>query len=90
MFSNKQKFKTEFQTRLLERYGVEVKNSCPNEQYTILGEMVRDYANVDWNNTHEESAIKGKKSLVYFSMEFLIGRLLNNNIKLEQLCEIIK
>ena len=71
MFSNKQKFKTEFQTRLLERYGVEVKDSCPNEQYTILGEMVRDYANVDWNTTHEESAIKGKKSLVYFSMEFL-------------------
>ena len=37
MFSNKQKFKAEFQTRLLERYGVEVKDSCPNEQYTILG-----------------------------------------------------
>ena len=90
MFSNKQKFKQEFQTRLLERYGVEVKDSCPNEQYTILGEMVRDYANVDWNYTHEESAVKGKRTLVYFSMEFLIGRMLNNNIQNLGIYKVVK
>ena len=90
MFSSKLKFKIEFQKRLLERYGVEVKDSCPNEQFTILGEMVRDYANVDWNTTHEESAIKGKKSLVYFSMEFLIGRMLNNNIQNLGIYKVVK
>ncbi len=90
MFASKQNFKKEFQEKLLERYGVEVKDSCPNEQYTILGEMIRDYANVDWSNTHLESTTKGKKVLVYFSMEFLMGRMLNNNIQNLGLYKIIK
>ena len=80
MFASKKEFKTDFQARLLQRYGVEVKDSCPNEQYTILGEMIRDYANVDWSKTHLEST-QGKRSLIYFSMEFLIGRLLVNNMQ---------
>lgn len=89
MFASKNDFKKEFQARLLQRYGVDVAYSCANEQYTILGEMIRDYANVDWNKTHIES-IQGKRSLIYFSMEFLIGRLLNNNIQNLGLYQIIK
>ena len=90
MFASKQIFKKEFQERLLERYGVEVKDSCPNEQYTILGEMIRDYANVDWSTTHLESTTKGKKVLVYFSMEFLMGRMMSNNIQNLGLYKLIK
>ena len=89
MFASKKDFKNEFQARLLQRYGVDVANSCPNEQYTILGEMIRDYANVDWSKTHLEST-QGKRSLIYFSMEFLIGRLLSNNIQNLGLYQIIK
>ena len=70
MFASKKDFKNEFQARLLQRYGVDVANSCANEQYTILGEMIRDYANVDWSKTHMES-IQGKRSLIYFSMLLL-------------------
>ena len=90
MFSSKANFKKEFQSRLLERYGVDISNSCANEQYTILGEMVRDYANKDLFNTHDESTAKGKKTLIYFSMEFLIGRLLNNNIQNLGIYNVVK
>lgn len=89
MFTSKNDFKKEFQSRLLQRYGVEVKDSCANEQYTILGEMIRDYANVDWCKTHIEST-KGKRTLIYFSMEFLIGRLMNNNIQNLGIYKVVK
>ena len=81
MFKNKENFKKEFSNRLLERFGVSVKESHVSERYEILGEMVRDYANVDWSKTHRETVNKNQKTLIYFSMEFLIGRLLVNNMQ---------
>ena len=81
MFSNKKAFQDEFSRRLLERFGVAVGESHITERYEILGEMVRDYANVDWSNTHRQTVNKEQKTLIYFSMEFLIGRLLVNNMQ---------
>lgn len=81
MFSSKKKFKEVFQLRLIEKYGNTVEEAHPTELYDILGEMVRDYAGKDWRNTREEVLHKGRKQLVYFSMEFLIGRLLTNNLQ---------
>ena len=81
MFSNKNDFKKEFARRLLERFGVSVEESHVTERYEVLGEMVRDYANADWIKTHHETVDKKQKTLIYFSMEFLIGRLLVNNMQ---------
>lgn len=81
MFDNKLDFKQTFERRLLEKYGRSVQDAHPLEKYDILGEMVRDYANYDWRNTREELISTGKKQLIYFSMEFLIGRLLVNNMQ---------
>ena len=72
MFTNKENFKTEYARRMLERYGVSVENSHITERYEILGEMVRDFANVDWGETHDFSIENNKKTLIYFSMELLI------------------
>ena len=81
MFENKAAFKKAFSERMLERYGVSVKDSHISEKYAILGEMVRDYANVDWGHTRNKSIKRDQKTLIYFSMEFLIGRLLTNNMQ---------
>ena len=89
MFENKQKFKSEYARRLLETYGVTVENSHITERYQVLGEMVRDYANVDWAKTHDKT-IKKQKTLIYFSMEFLIGRLLVNNMQNMGIYEVVK
>ena len=88
MFTNKENFKSEYARRMLERYGVSVENSHITERYEILGEMVRDFANVDWGQTHDVTIGTSKKTLIYFSMEFLIGRLLVNNMP-EGLLEIV-
>lgn len=81
MFENKAAFKKAFTERMLERYGVSVNDSHISERYAILGEMVRDYANVDWGHTRNKSIKRDQKTLIYFSMEFLIGRLLINNMQ---------
>ena len=90
MFENKTAFKKSFTERMLERYGVSIADSHISERYAILGEMVRDYANVDWGDTRNKSIKKDQKTLIYFSMEFLIGRLLVNNMQNMGIYEVAK
>lgn len=90
MFENKAAFKKAFTERMLERYGVSVNDSHISERYAILGEMVRDYANVDWGHTRSKSIKRDQKTLIYFSMEFLIGRLLINNMQNMGIYEVAK
>jgi starch phosphorylase len=81
MFTNKETFKAEFERRLAEKFGRDVSNSHITERYETLGRMVRDFAGKDWRVTREKTLEKGQKQLIYFSMEFLIGRLLVNNMQ---------
>lgn len=90
MFNTKEEFKKEYARRLLERYGITVEGSHISERYTVLGEMARDYANVDWGKTREVAVNKDQKTLIYFSMEFLIGRLMVNNLQNMGVYEVAK
>lgn len=80
MFDNKKDFIVEFERRLSEKYGRSVKESHITERYDILGTMVRDFANYDWRSTRENILKNDRRQLIYFSMEFLIGRLLTSNL----------
>lgn len=81
MFQNRLDFKQHFERRLSEKYGKSVEDSHITERFDILGEMVRDYAGYDWRATQEYLNANHEKQLIYFSMEFLIGRLLVNNMQ---------
>lgn len=90
MFRNKEEFKKEYKKRMIERYGVKVEDSHITEKYQILGEMVRDYANVDYNKTHDVTIENNDRTLIYFSMEFLIGRLLVNTMQNMDIYQVAK
>jgi starch phosphorylase len=81
MFTNKEEFKEIFQQRTVEKFGRSVAQSHITENYDVLGTMVRDYASINRKSTKDISSQNGEKQLMYFSMEFLIGRLLVNNLQ---------
>lgn len=81
MFDNKLDFKQTFERMLMEKYGRSVEDSHITERYDILGQMVRDYAGYSWRNCRENIIANNDRQLIYFSMEFLMGRLLTCNMQ---------
>ena len=76
----RENFKRVFSERCVEKYSRDPKDLDYHELYDVLGTMVRDYANVLGKKCKEEVKENNNKQLIYFSMEFLIGRLLSTNL----------
>ena len=89
-FKNKKEFQEEFKRRIIERYGRSIEQAHITEKYMVLGEMVRDYASVHWNDSKNAIAEKKSKQMYYFSMEFLMGRLLTNNLMNLGIYDLVK
>lgn len=80
MFENKQEFKEDFRQRMIETYGSTAEESHPSERYMVLGEMVREYAGFHWKEVKTRLAEEHYKKVYYFSMEFLPGKSMKNNL----------
>lgn len=80
MFKNKDEFKKEYTKRIVEMYGREISDSHSTEKFLVLESLIRDYASVNWVDTKHVIAQNKAKELHYFSMEFLMGRLLTSNL----------
>ena len=80
MFNNKFDFKRDFSNKMVEMYGRSLEQSHITERYMVLGEMVREYASTHWKESKEKAAQVGAKQMFYFSMEFLMGRMLTSNL----------
>ena len=90
VFANKDVFKEAFQTRVEQIYGVKFEESTPHQRYFTLGTLVREYISSNWIETNEAIAEGKHKQVYYFSMEFLMGRLLVNNMMNLGIYEIAK
>lgn len=90
MFANKEEFKKEYEERMIKKYGRGIELSHITEKYIVLGTMVREYASSNWKEEKDIVASKELKQLTYFSMEFLMGRLLSNNLMNLGIYDIVK
>lgn len=61
-------------------YLVDVEHSSIRQRYNILGQLVKETIASDWMKTNELLSRGKQKEVYYFSMEFLMGRLITNNL----------
>jgi len=77
---DKESFKEAYLHKVQSMYGKTVHEVSLNDQYGALGSLIRDYINVNWAKTNRQYSDKGEKQLYYFSIEFLLGKLLEMNL----------
>ncbi len=60
------------------------------EQYNALGQMLKDYIGELWSKTNTSYRENQVKQVYYFSMEFLTGKFLSNNLTYLELYDVAK
>lgn len=89
-FANVNVFKDTFKIKLEETYGRSVEQCHKYEKYLVLGTMIRDFASIAWKNTKELVQNQEQREMVYFSMEFLLGKMMLNNMKNLKIYDVVE
>ncbi|AGK97258.1 glycogen/starch/alpha-glucan phosphorylase [Clostridium pasteurianum] len=76
----KDRIKNDFKKKLMNLYSEDITESSKLHLYVTLGSLVREYVSEKWMKTNEQYSKNQVKQVYYFSMEFLIGRLLGSNL----------
>ena len=80
MFKSKQTFKTMFTERLETKLGKNIKDANNNDVYKTLAQVIREHVSNDWIDTNNHIHKTSAKQIYYFSLEFLLGRLMHTNL----------
>lgn len=89
-FDSKEVFIERYKQEVSETYGREFEETFMAERYQVLGKMIRDYVGINWKETKNAIKKSQSKQLYYFSMEFLMGRLLTNNLMNLGIYDLVK
>jgi len=79
-FEDPKVFASLFKERVETKYVTTFEASSMRQRYHVLGEMVFEAISDDWRKTKARIEKASQKEVHYFSMEFLMGRLITNNI----------
>lgn len=78
IFDNKQEFTELYREAVMSISGKSVEAASDLDRFNALAKLVAEKARTVATNSDARVAAEGKKRVYYFSIEFLIGRLLDN------------
>jgi len=76
----KNQFREDYLKKLTAKSGRTIEEASRWDQYHALASLVREYATDDWIDTNNRYDDKTAKQVFYFSIEFLTGKFLMNNL----------
>ena len=80
MFQNKEHFKAALMDYMEQYYGKSLDESTTTEKYLVLSRMVQNKVAEKWKDSKTKTRSEHQKQMYYFSLEFLMGRMLSNNL----------
>ena len=75
---DKETFKEAYENKYKNLHGEEIEEGKNQQKYEALGSLIKDYVIRLWMKTNKRYNKTGEKQIYYFSMEFLLGRLLGD------------
>lgn len=89
-FKNKETFTKHFKQNIINKYAIPFEKSTPYQQYMVLGQMLMDEIGLKWYENNEKIKKNNLKVAYYFSMEFLMGRMITNNLQNYGVYHVVK
>ena len=88
IFRTKQTFINAFEQKLHQKYHVTVLGSTTKERFNALIDLIKPI--IKERKTISSNAAKQQKQTIYFSIEFLIGRLITSNLSNLGIYNVVK
>jgi starch phosphorylase len=88
IFENAAIFKKAFVEQVEKTYAIDFNASSSYQQYVALGTLLKEHIALDWKETNKIEA--DKRQVYYFSMEFLMGRMITNNLMNAGVYDVVK
>lgn len=76
----KEKIKYDFQKKIISLFAIDPKEATTYQKYLALGEVIKEYSFERWLKTNKYYKENNVRQVYYFSIEFLLGKLLVNNL----------
>ncbi|MDI6453230.1 glycogen/starch/alpha-glucan phosphorylase [Peloplasma aerotolerans] len=90
IFTDKETFKKVFIEEIKNTYNVDLKDSSIVQRYTILAKLLETNLDEAYRKTNAYIKDNNLKKTIYFSMEFLMGRLITNNLQNSGYYDVVK